>query len=313
MVRLRQFLVVLAGLAAAGAMVALGLWQMGVYRASGADSAADRAAAAPIPLNRAAPAGTRITDGYGRAVVFSGRYDPALQTALPAAEGPVGGAAEQSRVLTGFRLDDGRLLAVVRGITAGDPPAPPTGTIRQSGVLLPSENNEDPASSVRVPMLAQSWPGRLVEGYVNLSAAEAAQQGLDPAPLNLPPAPGRLRNGAYALQWWLFAGFAVLLAARIARDIGRGHELDLVAADRHEPSEPTGAPDPGSPAVPTGAPDLGSPAVPTGAPDLGSPAVPTGAPDLGSPAVPTAGSERGGPLAPTGTSEPAAHESRPQD
>ena len=82
---------------------------------------------------------------------------------------------------------------------------------------------------VRVPELAQTWPGPLVDGFVTLSADDAARQGLEPAPLALPEGRGRLRNGAYAMQWWLFAGFAVVMAARIARD------LHPESADRDAP------------------------------------------------------------------------------
>jgi cytochrome oxidase assembly protein ShyY1 len=222
MVRLQQVLIVLAGLVAAAIMVALGLWQMGVYEAAGSRTAAERADAAPISLVDAAPPGAKITDGLGRSVTFAGTYDPALQETIPLQDAP-----GRFRVLTGIRLDDGRLLAVVRGITDGKPPAPPTGRVEQVGVLMPSENASDPGTSIRVPLLAQHWPGVLIDGYVNLNAESSIAQGLAPATLTLPHAPGRLRNGAYALQWWLFAGFALVLAGRIARDLERGRDLEL--------------------------------------------------------------------------------------
>ena len=38
---------------------------------------------------------------------------------------------------------------------------------------------------------------------------------------HLPTGPRSLRNGAYALQWWVFAAFAVVMAIRMARDQGR--------------------------------------------------------------------------------------------
>jgi cytochrome oxidase assembly protein ShyY1 len=163
--------------------------------------------------------------------VFTGSYDPKLQLL-------VGEAGTARRIVTGFRLDDGRLVAVVRGVTDRADPPPPAGTLRQTGVLLPSEDSGDPGTSLRVPLLAQTWPDQLVEGYVNLTAAESVAQGIQPSPLNLPAAPGRLRNGAYALQWWLFAIFALVLAVRIARDLDRGRDLELAAeADAHANGE----------------------------------------------------------------------------
>lgn len=228
MFRLQQVLVITAGLAVAGVMVALGLWQLGVYRSSGNASAEQRVAAPVVALGDVAPEDQAITDGYGRTVQFTGSYDPELQLL-------VGDPGTTRRIVTGFRLTDGRLLAVVRGVTAGAAPPPPTGTLRQAGVLLPSEDSGDPATSIRVPLLAQTWPGQLIEGYVNLTTAESAAQGVQPSPLDLPEAPGRLRNGAYALQWWLFAGFALVLAVRIARDLDRGRDLELAAeADADE-------------------------------------------------------------------------------
>ena len=114
-------------------------------------------------------------------------------------------------------------------------PAPPDGQLTQTGVLLPSEEAGDALAptgrgvglpSVRVPVLAQTWPGPMVDGFVVLSADDARACGLAPAPLALPEGQGRLRNGAYAAQWWIFGLFAVVMSARIARDLGRRSELD---------------------------------------------------------------------------------------
>ena len=46
----------------------------------------------------------------------------------------------------------------------------------------------------------------------------------------LPEGQGRLRNGAYAIQWWIFAAFAIVMAAKIARDLGERDDID--ASDR---------------------------------------------------------------------------------
>src|SRR6478609_4860615 len=101
MLRVRQVLVVLAGLAAAGVMVALGLWQLGIYRTSGAESAADRAAAPAVPIDQAAPPNVKITDGFGRTISFAGQYDPSLEVTASSA------AAADRRIVGGVRLDDG--------------------------------------------------------------------------------------------------------------------------------------------------------------------------------------------------------------
>ena len=172
-------------------------------------------------------------------MAFEGTYDPALQLLVPM-EG------QQFRVLTGLRQPDGSLVAVVRGVVpTPNAPAPPRGHVQQVGVLLPTEEHlPEPdlpggqIASVRLPALAQLWPGPLVSGYVNLSNADAASQGLAPAPSQLPEAPGRLRNRAYSMQWWLFAAFTVFMGFRMARDIGlRDREVAEITPER--PVEPT--------------------------------------------------------------------------
>ena len=55
---------------------------------------------------------------------------------------------------------------------------------------------------------------------VVLSATDSQAEGLEPAPLVLPSGQGRLRNGAYAAQWWIFGLFAVVMSVKMARDIG---------------------------------------------------------------------------------------------
>lgn len=216
---LRQVLIVLAGLLAAGLMVVAGLWQLDVYQQQGQAQAERRATQPAVAVSSVAQAGEVIVDGYGRRVQFSGAYLPGVQVLVP-----VEGSGD-FRVVSALRLDDGDVLPVVRGLVASpDAPPAPTAASTGAGVLLPSE--EAPAgdlpdgqlSSVRVTTLAQQWPGPLVSGYATLSAADAAAQGLRPAAVQLPEAPGRLRNGAYALQWWVFAAFALALAVKMARD-----------------------------------------------------------------------------------------------
>ena len=219
--RLNQVLVLVAGLGMTGLMVLLGIWQLDVYEAQGQQAADRRAAGAPVPLLEVAPPGAPVRDGYGRAVSMQGRYLPALQLLVP-----VAGKPDQYRVLSALRRTDGATVAVVRGVvTVRSVPDAPTGVVEDTGVLLPSEDvsTRDTAGelgSVRIPALAQRWPAPLVDGYVTLSAESARAHGLEPAQLRLPSAPGRLRNGAYAAQWWVFAAFALGMTIRICRDLG---------------------------------------------------------------------------------------------
>jgi surfeit locus 1 family protein len=241
MTRFKQALVIALGIGLAAVMVTLGFWQLEVYDRQGAAAAARRASAPPMPLSSAAPAGAAVKDGYGRSVTFTGMYDPDLQLLVPR-EDPPGGF----RVLSGLRQADGSVVAVVRGVVSEPTaPSPPGGPVQQAGVLLPTEEHVPESdlpsgqiSSVRLPALAQQWPGPLIDGFVTLSSADAASQGLAAAPLQLPDAPGRLRNGAYVGQWWLFAAFTLFMTFRMARDIGLP-ELDVVDVTTEDPSEPT--------------------------------------------------------------------------
>ena len=180
-----------------------------------------------MPLGSVAPAGAAVRDGYGRTVTFAGTYDPAHQRLLA-----VDGVTDRHRVATLLRTDDGAGVVVVRGVATETGSTPPTGRQEEVGLLLPSEEPgqmESGDQPVRVAELVQTWPGPLVDGYVTLSAGDATSQGLEPAEVRLPEGRGRLRNGAYAMQWWLFAGFAVVMSVRIARDLHpereAGHEL----------------------------------------------------------------------------------------
>lgn len=220
LIRLRQTLIVLAGLVLAGVMVVLGLWQLDVYQAQGQSQADRRAALPPVEIGAVARAGQPVPDGYGRAVRARGSYLADSQALVP-----LEGRPGAFRVVTALRLDDGDVLAVVRGVvTSAAPPAAPTSAQSATGLLLPSE--EAPTgdlppgqlSSVRLPTLAQTWPGPLVSGFVTLAGTDATAQGLEPAAVELPKASGRARNGAYALQWWVFSAFAVWMAVRMARD-----------------------------------------------------------------------------------------------
>jgi surfeit locus 1 family protein len=224
MQRVKAALVVLLGLVVAAGMSVAGVWQFQVYQRQGAEAAAARGAEPPVALAAVAPPGGPVRDGYGRTVTVTGVYEPEYELRIPVAEG-----ADRLRLVSLLRIDDGRALAVVRGLVGGGSPgvAPPSGTQQVRGVLLPSEEATGPGDgpdglgSVRIPQLAQRWPGPLVDGYVTLAEPEARASGLEPAPVALPEARGRLRNAAYALQWWLFAAFTVVMAGRIARDIGR--------------------------------------------------------------------------------------------
>jgi len=227
----------------AAGMVVAGIWQLDVYHSQGRAQSERRAAEPAVPVASVAQAGQVVVDGYGRSVQVSGRYLPGVQVLVPVEDGT------GFRVVSALRLPDGDVLPVVRGtVPAAPAPAAPTGATTGTGILLPSEEAaagdlpEGQLSAVRVTTLAQQWPGPLVSGYVTLSAPDATAQGLTPATAELPEGTGRLRNGAYALQWWVFAAFALALAIKTARDQEVREAADVVGTGSTASPDPAGAP-----------------------------------------------------------------------
>jgi surfeit locus 1 family protein len=119
-------------------------------------------------------------------------------------------------------------LAVVRGwVPQGtEPPAPPSGLVEVVGRL---QGSEVPAGSepdlgpdqVRVVSagdLVNLWHPPLYAGY--LVASDPVPPPLHAVPVGTPGEGGgfHLLNFSYALQWWVFAAFAVLLWWRMVRD-----------------------------------------------------------------------------------------------
>ncbi len=206
----------LVGIAVAGVCAWLGLWQAQVFEGQGT-KAREAATAAP-PVTLTTQSGPALTGLWGRTVVVTGTYLPNQEVLVQAEDGTV-------RVLTALQLADGRVLAVVRGVPPSTPP--PTGVVTQSGVLLPPEEGVSYGvppgrlGSVRLQQLAQAWPQQVVDGYVTLRTVDAQAQGMTPAVVVLPKGAGEDRNAGYALQWWVFGAFALVMSATVARSYHR--------------------------------------------------------------------------------------------
>jgi hypothetical protein len=116
----------------------------------------------------------------------------------------------------------------VRGFVsdAGAVPPPPAGSVTVTGVVAAGES---PATSAGLPpgqrgsidlaALANAWPPGLYNGFV---FAESEAPAPDAAPERIPPPEpsGEVdwRNLGYALQWWVFAGFAVFMFGKLLRE-----------------------------------------------------------------------------------------------
>lgn len=130
--------------------------------------------------------------------------------------------------ITRFELDNQRSIAVVRGWLPNETTSPP---IRQEptrieGVLHPNEAfyegaNEDQIITVDSAALAAAWSVDLIDGYVMLQAQDPILLAADAAtPVIVPPTvqvgnvPFPLQNFFYAIQWWIFAAFAIFVYGR---------------------------------------------------------------------------------------------------
>lgn len=211
-------LIVAVGVLAALVMGWLGLWQAQVFANQG-KSAAAAITGEPVKALDASVTGDAVGGLWGHTVTVTGHYVAAQQVLVVGKDGT-------GRVVTAFLLSDGRVVAVARGVGSGRE-IPPSGELTQTGVFLPTEAAADwtvPSGSygsVRLQALAQVWPQPLVEGYMTLDAADAHGQGLGAAAVVLPTLDGQFRNAGYALQWWAFAAFALVMSVLIARNYRR--------------------------------------------------------------------------------------------
>ncbi len=238
-------------LVAAGICVRLGAWQLdrAVERSERAAlrAAEARADTAPVPLDDVVRPQTGFTQAMvGRSVEVAGEFvQGAAQYLVPEADpaGEPGGL-----VLAAFRVGEGAgegaILPVVRGRLDADPAdlgalafrlspggdlAAPPGNVRLMGVLAGSEaaqsasGSDGTLGSISPGQLANLWGSPIYGGYLRVLEVQPAQTAsLDPAPA---PAVRRgglpLQNLAYAVQWWIFGGFAVAVWLRLVRDEGR--------------------------------------------------------------------------------------------
>lgn len=227
------------------ACVAGGLWQFSSYESRQGDAAREARSEQPVPIGDVwAPGRPFRADLQDRSVQVSGRFAPTADQLW------VVGQTTQGRawLVAPFLVDgsDAALL-VVRG--SADAPgglAPvPDGPVDLQVVLRPSEGGATPldadrvTSAVTVPSLINQLPYRLWSGYglADADVAGVVPSGLTPVE---PPDPDvswtvGLKNLAYALQWWVFALFAVFMWWRMS--------VETVAARRAAALAPADEPD----------------------------------------------------------------------
>ena len=235
-------------LVAAAVCARLGVWQLDRAHVRGAAAEQRREAqveaAAPVALEQVLAPATPFTGGMvGRKVQVQGTYDEANQLLVT---GRVVDGRHGSLVLTPLRVATAQgaaVLAVVRGFVPDGAavPAAPAGPVSVVGYLQAGEApgagiTDGRTDAVSPAELVGVWGGPTWTGYLVLASSEPAQgSGLTQLPVPTQRGTGlNLQNLSYAAQWWIFAGFALLLWWRMVRDEARGNPFD----------EAAGAPDP---------------------------------------------------------------------
>lgn len=248
-------LVVLVLLLATAAVCArLGVWQLDRAQLRGEQVArqqvAEQETAAPERLGDVlAPQASFHGGLVGRHVEVAGTYeaDGQLLVADRVLDGRTG-----YLVLTPLRVSDADggagwsgadpVLPVVRGwvadpTAAGDLLAVPGGAVTITGHLQVSEasgsgdSTPGQTDAISSATLVNTWGGPIYTGYLVLARAQPPQ----PSGLALvgPPTLGgsssaswNVQNLAYAVQWWIFGGFALFLWWRLVKDEAAGGFAD---------------------------------------------------------------------------------------
>jgi cytochrome oxidase assembly protein ShyY1 len=196
--------------AAVAFCVVMGLWQLGAYEGRQGDAQVGERQQV-VPLADVWEPGEEFTsDLQDKRVSLRGRFAADDLTVTR----PDGSAW----LVTPFVIGDYALL-VVRGEGAR---APANDATQLDVVLEPSEpggralDSDRTTDAISVPVLINDLPQRLYGGY----GIALTDTGL---PLVEPPEPDvswmvGLRNLAYALQWWVFAAFALFMWWRMATE-----------------------------------------------------------------------------------------------
>ncbi len=235
----RMLGLLLVFLAIAAVCARLGVWQLDRAGERAEINEAARAAqqqqAPATPLGDVlVPQQTFPGDLVGTKVEVTGRFDGAtlLVPGRAGTTGEVGflvldrfvvaddGAAGQGAV-------PGGILPVVRGwVAEARAPEPAAGEVTVRGFLQAGESFEQAdlpegqVAAIAPGQLVNLWGGPVYTGY--LVVDEPVGAGVDRLPPPTLPGGGlNLQNLAYALQWWIFGGFAVLLWSRLVRDEAR--------------------------------------------------------------------------------------------
>jgi cytochrome oxidase assembly protein ShyY1 len=219
----------------------LGLWQYGAWQDGREDRAAALVNATPRALGSVMTSDQAFPGAsVGRPVQLSGRWLPGstVYVADRRLDGRDGVWAVTPVAVCRSSCASAPAMLVVRGWapSVAEVPTPPSGRVRVTGWLQPGEgsglSDPDPGDEVipemRIADAIQHVDQDLYGAYViarevstSSTGAETSSTGLKAVtPASLPQATAftSLRNFLYALEWWVFGGFAAYVWWRWCRD-----------------------------------------------------------------------------------------------
>ncbi|MEI2778658.1 MAG: SURF1 family protein [Tetrasphaera sp.] len=208
------------------AFIQLGRWQLGVAQDKARVEAVKQAGQRPVVdlTTLLRPHQDFPPEVGGRMITTTGSY-AAGQVLV---DGRLLDGTRGYWVITPFTVEStGATLAMLRGWTpTATTPPPPQGSVTVRASLAPGESPSETGlpeghlSSVDLARLVNRWHGDLYNGFGFVqdeqpTPLEATTAGLTRVPPPVPASGVQWRNAAYALQWWVFAAFAVYLWLRM--------------------------------------------------------------------------------------------------
>lgn len=217
-----------AALLASAVMVSLGFWQLSRYEERSEINDRIDAVSSSAPVDQILPApasGDPVGDtapaaSHWSTITVTGRYDPAHEVLVRGrtARGRVGFA-----VVTPLRRGDGTAVLVARGWVAPAPegltvlptvPPPPDGEVSVQARVRPPESGAETVEwrdgvlqtrRIDPAALAPHLPYPVYGNYLQLPGSD--DPGLTTLPVRRENA---WLNAGYAVQWWIFAGMALV-------------------------------------------------------------------------------------------------------
>lgn len=250
--RPRWIAALLLALAVASGFAALGQWQLA--RSVEGGQVTEEQTETSVPLDSiAAPQKSMPSDTIGQLVtvgevewvagdyvVLSGRSNHA-ESGYWVVGHAVTGSGASLAVALGWVASADAAASVARSLDDSSPAA------SLSGRYLPTESPQQSdfeagtRSALAVPELVNLWaraPDGVYSGYVISDAAPAGLETIDAPPPNNEVSLNLL-NVFYAVEWVIFAGFAIFLWYRLVKDAWEEENLPEAGDAEPSPQEPT--------------------------------------------------------------------------